>query len=45
MSKVTDCEVLVQKYSNNLPGLRRLAFHTLEKSSIWDFKIGKIRLD
>lgn len=45
MSKVTDWEVLVQKYSYNLPGLRRLAFHTLEKCPILDFEIGKIRLD
>lgn len=45
MSKVTDWEVLVQKYSYNLPGLRRLAYHTLEKSSILDFEIGKICLD
>lgn len=28
MSKVTDCEVFVQKYDDNLPRLRRLAFHT-----------------
>lgn len=28
MSKVTDCEVFVQKYDDNFPRLRRLAFHT-----------------